>query len=142
MRKQYANRTTKLQNNTRTIKIHTEMPLAHICTRGIPIIYYQRKIYLLLIVYSSKFFTHTFSRPFIFCFRLPSPTASFPRKYYLACSRWGGRIQTVSRSLYQLYHLIIRKQHRACIFLYLESYGIATSLWSRQKQVNSDVSTI
>ena len=75
MRKQYANRTTKLQNNTRTIKIHTEMPLAHICTRGIPIIYYQRKIYLLLIVLliiSSLSHLVVLS----FCLQLPSPKAS------------------------------------------------------------------
>ena len=75
MRKQYANRSAKLQNNTRTIKIHTEMPLAHICTRGIPIIYYQRKIYLLLIVLliiSSLSHLVVLS----FCLQLPSPKAS------------------------------------------------------------------
>ena len=75
MRLQYANRSAKLQNNTRTIKIHTEMPLAHICTRGIPIIYYQRKIYLLLIVLliiSSLSHLVVLS----FCLQLPSPKAS------------------------------------------------------------------
>lgn len=75
MRLQYANRSAKLQNNTRTIKIHTEMPLAHICTRGIPITYYQRKIYLLLIVLliiSSLSHLVVLS----FCLQLPSPKAS------------------------------------------------------------------
>ena len=51
------------------------MPLAHICTRGIPIIYYQRKIYLLLIVLliiSSLSHLVVLS----FCLQLPSPKAS------------------------------------------------------------------
>ena len=64
MRLQYANRSAKLQNNTRTIKIHTEMPLAHICTRGIPIIYYQRKMLLTPYRFAYNFFTLTFSSPF------------------------------------------------------------------------------
>ena len=59
MRLQYANRTAKLQNNTRTKKIQNEKPLAHICTRGIPIIYYQRKILLTPYRFAYNIFTTT-----------------------------------------------------------------------------------
>lgn len=40
------------------------MPLAHICTRGIPIIYYQRKMLLTPYRFAYNFFTLTFSSPF------------------------------------------------------------------------------
>ena len=87
------------------------MPLVQICARGIPIIYYQRKILL---------------TPYRFAYNIFIPTFLLWHEI-----GWGGdRRQSVPNSLYQLYNLIIRKQHRACLFLYLEGYGVAASLWA------------